>query len=266
MLLSKHPRTLYTNAPAHEVICQLRFPEILSINHTEPVDFQEAIREDFPQYARREEAAAPQISGIGGPNPKLEQLPPVINYHFISIDNLWKLNLTENFIALSTLRYTSWEEFARKLDKPLAQFIQLYKPAFFQRVGLRYVNIISREKLGLSGVKWPELITPAYTGALKEPDVREEDCIACTTDLQMKMDSSCQAKVHAGPGRLQANTPDVPEDPEMKFIVDNDLSMGGNVSCTLAAGALETLHIHAYELFEGAITDRLRDAMKPLHQ
>lgn len=261
MLFSKHPRTLYANAPAHEVICQLRFPEILSINHTEPVDFQEAIREDFPQYARREEAAAPQISGIGSQNPKLEQLPPVINYHFISADNLWKLNLTENFIALSTLRYTSWEEFARKLDKPLAQFIQLYKPAFFQRVGLRYVNIISREKLGLSGVEWPELITPAYTGALKEPDVREDDCITCTADFQMKLDSSCQAKVHAGPGRLQANVPDVPEDSEVKFILDNDLSMGGNVSCTLAAGALETLHIHAYELFEGAITDRLRAAM-----
>lgn len=265
MLFSKRPRTLYANAPTHEVICQLRFPEILSINHTEPVDFQEAVRGDFPQYARLEEAAAPQISGMGGPNPKLEQLPPVVNYNFISADNFWKLNLTENFIALSTLHYTSWEEFARKLDKPLAQFIQLYQPAFFQRVGLRYVNIISREKLGLAGIEWPELITSAYTGALKEPDVRETDCVTCTADFLLKVDSSCQAKIHAGPGRLQANSPNVPEDPEVKFILDSDLSMGGNIPCTLAAGALETLHIHAYELFEGAITDRLRDAMKPQH-
>ena len=40
--------------------------------------------------------------------------------------------------------------------------------------------------------------------------------------------------------------------------------MGGNVPCTLAAGALETLHLHARALFEGAITDRLREAMGPL--
>ena len=44
MLFSDHPRTHYRNAPAHEVICQLRFPSILTINTVEPADFQEAIR------------------------------------------------------------------------------------------------------------------------------------------------------------------------------------------------------------------------------
>ena len=36
MLFSDHPRTHYRNAPAHEVICQLRFPSILTINSVEP--------------------------------------------------------------------------------------------------------------------------------------------------------------------------------------------------------------------------------------
>ena len=54
MLFSDHPRTHYRNAPAHEVICQLRFPSILTINSVEPADFQEAIRAEFPQYARRQ--------------------------------------------------------------------------------------------------------------------------------------------------------------------------------------------------------------------
>ena len=128
MLFSKHPRTAYANAPAHEVICQLRFPAILAINDNAPAEFQEAIREDFPQFARTEEAAPPQITGLGGPNPQLRQQKPVTNYRFISTDNLWKLNLTQNFIALSTLRYTGWEEFAAELDKPLAEFIRIYKP------------------------------------------------------------------------------------------------------------------------------------------
>ena len=44
MLFSDHPRTHYRNAPAREVICQLRFPSILTINTVEPADFQEAIR------------------------------------------------------------------------------------------------------------------------------------------------------------------------------------------------------------------------------
>ena len=104
MLFSDRPRTLYRNRPAHEVICQLRFPSILSINQMEPAEFQEDIRDAFPQYARRQDL--PPI--VGGQTPP----PPVTNYHFLSEDGRWKLNLTKDFIALSTLYYPGWEEFA----------------------------------------------------------------------------------------------------------------------------------------------------------
>lgn len=148
MLFSDRPRTHYEKPLAHEVICQLRFPTILTINNTEPADFQEAVREDFPQYARRQDQLPPRVV-----NGKPEPQAPVTNYHFLSQDGRWKLNLTRDFIALSTLSYPGWEEFARMLDKPLATFIQLYKPAYFQRVGLRYLNIVSRNALGLEDTR-----------------------------------------------------------------------------------------------------------------
>ena len=264
MLFSGHPRTHYNNAPAHEVICQLRFPTILSINNVEPADFQEAIREEFPQYARRQDVSAPKITGLGGPAPKVEQQPPVANYNFLSADSQWKLNLTKDFLALSTLRYSSWEEFARQLDKPLAAFIKLYKPAYFQRVGLRYVNIFSRQRLGIEGEQWADLIAPAYIGPLREPDVVEDTFLNCACDLLFRLDSSCQAKIHAGLGRIKAAKADTPQDPEVKYILDMDLSMGGNVPCTLSAAGLETLHGHATRIFEGAITEKLRGAMEPI--
>ena len=264
MLFSDHPRTHYRSTPVREVICQLRFPPILTINTTEPADFQEAIRAEFPQYARRQDAAPPRITGLGGPSPKVEQQPPVTNHNFVSEDGQWRLNLTKDFIALSTLRYPGWEEFARHLDMPLAAFIRLYKPAYFQRVGLRYVNVFSRSRLGLEGVKWAELFTPAYTAPLQEPDVEEDRVLNCGCDLTVKLDSSCQAKIHAGPGRIKAQAPNAPQDPEVKYILDMDLSMGGNVPCTLSAGGLETLHGHATRIFEGALTDTLRQAMDPV--
>ena len=258
MLFSDRPRVHFTNAPAHEVICQLRFPTILSINTT---DFQEAIREEFPQYLKKQEAVPPKVVRLPDGKAQVQQQPPVANYHFLSADGRWKINLTRDFIALSTLRYTSWEEFATHLDKTLAAFIKLYRPAYFQRVGLRYINIFSRAKLGLEGREWTELFAPSYTGPLDNGDVEEEDFLNCACDFQLKLDSSCVGKVHAGPGRLKNNAPNVPQDSEVKFIFDMDLSMNGNTPCTLAAGAMETLHGHAWRIFDGALEEPLRDAM-----
>ena len=150
MLFSEYARYQYVRSPLVEVICQLRFPAILTINTKEPAEFQEAVRHDFPRYAARKEQLPPKVTGLGTPNPKLEQQPAVVNHSFVSADGLWKINLTKDFIALSTLRYTQWEDFALRLDKPLAQFIQVYEPAFFERVGLRYVNAVSRKALGLT--------------------------------------------------------------------------------------------------------------------
>lgn len=100
MLFSGHPRTTYHKAPVQEVICQLRFPTILTINTVEPADFQEAIRAEFPQYARRQDMTPPKITlAAPGAAPKVEQQPPVTNYNFLSADNQWKLNLTKDFIA-----------------------------------------------------------------------------------------------------------------------------------------------------------------------
>ena len=148
------------------------------------------------------------------------------------------------------------------LDKPLAEFIQVYQPAYFQRIGLRYVNIVSRKKLGLEGTPWSELFTPAYLGPLAEPDIAPEQVPTFSAEFSVKMDSSSTAKIKTGTGRLQAR-PGAPEDPEEKYILDLDLSMGGNLPCTFAAGALETLHGHAAPIFEGAVTDTLRQAMDP---
>ena len=250
MLFSNRPRTHFNNAPIHEVICQLRFPTILSINNAEPADFQEAIREEFPQYLKKQEAVPPKVVRLPDGKPQVQQQPPLTNYHFLSTDGRWKINLTRDFIALSTLSYTSWEEFAAHLDKALAAFIKLYRPAYFQRVGLRYINVFSRAKLGLEGSEWTDLFAPSYTGPLDNGDVEESEFLTCSCDFQLKLDSSCVGKVHAGQ-----------QDQEVKFIFDMDLSMNGNTPCTLAAGAMETLHGHAWRIFDGALEEPLRDAM-----
>lgn len=258
-MFSSEPRCIYHMNQLGEVICQLRFPQILSIEANLPADFQDAIRGEFPMFSQRMEAAAPKISGAPG-SFSLENQPKTHNYQFASEDGIWRVNLTSKFISLACSKYTSWEEFAAKLDKPLASFIKIYKPAFFERVGLRYLNFISRHELGLEGTPFPDLISPCYLGVLACEDVAEASCTRSSVDTELSIRGGCKAKIHAGPGLVQRNGK---KDDEIKFIFDQDLYMPGKVPVNLSAPCLQTLHGQAYSIFRYAITNMLHKAMDP---
>jgi len=253
-------RYLYRRPQLMEVICQLRFPTILSIGARDPVDFQEAIRQDFPQYKRLQEQPQPKLTGAPG-SFRVEEGERITNYQFLSADGKWKVNLTNNFIALATPAYTKWEDFAAKLDLILAQFIPIYRPAYFERVGLRFINAFSRKALDLEGVPFRELFQPGYLGLLGEEDVREEGFARAGQDVELSISGGCRVKLHAGPGMVQRGNV---KDGEVRFILDNDVFMNGKLPVAQCAPALQTVHIQADRLFAGAITQRLHEAMEPL--
>ena len=258
-MFSNETRCIYRKNPLGEVICQLRFPEILTIEANIPAQFQEAIRSDFPHYSVRKEAPAPKLAGTPG-NMTLQNQPQSNNYQFVSADGRWRVNLTSRFISLACSSYTCWEDFAAMLDKPLAAFIQIYRPAFFERVGLRYLNFISRNALGISTTPFRDLIAPQYLGLLADEDVLETNMSRCSMDAEMAIRGGCRVKIHAGPGMVKRNGQ---SDNEIKFIFDQDLYMAGNIPVNHSAGALQTLHSQADSIFRGAITDALHDAMDP---
>ena len=153
------------------------------------------------------------------------------------------------------------EEFARMLDQALASFIRIYEPAYFERVGLRYMNAISRRELGLEGISWKDLLTPAVLGMLAEEDVQEQSVGRCTMDVDMALAGGCRLKMRSAPGMIRR--PGQPEDKETRWILDIDLSTGGKVPVNQSAPALQMLHMHATPIFRNAITDQLHAAMEP---
>jgi uncharacterized protein (TIGR04255 family) len=177
-MFSHEERCIYRRHQLADVICQLRFPEILSICTTVPDKFQEAIRAEFPKYTKLQEMPAPKLAGTPG-NLTMQKPDPTVNHQFVSADGVWRVNMTSKFISLACTKYTRWEDFAGKLDKPLAAFIQIYKPAYFERVGLRYVNFISRGDLGLPTTPFRELVESCYLGPMADEDVQERNCGRC---------------------------------------------------------------------------------------
>lgn len=250
-MFSKQPRCIYENNQLSEVICQLRFPEILTISANAPADLQNEIRDIFPQFSVTQEI----LPAPGTPKPVATP-----NYRFSSEDGLWRVNLTSKFISLSCGQYRCWEEFAKMLDKPLAAFIKLYHPAYFERIGLRYLNFISRNALQLEDTPFTDLFMPCWLGPMAQNDVDTDNFSFCGIDTQFAIHGGCQVKIHAGPGMIKRNGQ---QDPEKKFIFDMDLFMPGHMPVNLSAGALQTLHSQAFPIFRDAITDTLHEAMEP---
>lgn len=249
----------YGRAQLAEVICQLRFPTILRIGAAEPADFQERIRENYPRYSRNVEKQPPKLTRTPqGVRP--EPQPDVINFQFVSADGRWRVNLTSGFISLATPAYSCWEDFAKRLDEVLAHFIEVYHPAYFERIGLRYINIFSRHALELEDVPFSALFQPAYLGLLGDDDVQEAAFQRASQDVEMALAGSCRLKLHVGPGLVKRPGA---EDKEVKFILDQDLYMPGKVEMKYTTGALSTLHTHAGRIFRGAITQQLHEALEP---
>jgi len=260
-MFSMEERCIYRNNQLVEVICQLRFPTILSIEANPPAEFQERIRDVFPVYAVKRELPPAKVTMAPGQQPKVEQQKPVSNHQFSTADGRFRISLTQGFISLTCSSYTRWEDFAKMMDKPLAAFIQIYKPAYFERIGLRYLNAISRRDLELQDTPWRELLKPAYLGLLAEEDVQERAFLRATQDVDAVIPGGCKMKLHVGPGLVKRRGD--ASDKEPKLIFDLDVSMDGQLPVNLSAASMQTVHTQAGSIFRDAVTDTLHDAMEP---
>ena len=85
-MFSQAERVIYRHPQLAEVICQLRFPTILSLSAHEPAEFQEAHPRCVPQYLRRQDQPPMKVTPVPGQPPKVEQPKPVTNYQFMTAD------------------------------------------------------------------------------------------------------------------------------------------------------------------------------------
>lgn len=256
------PRVIYHKNPLKEVICQLRFPPILRIESS-PADFQDLVRDEFPEVAQSFELLAmappPQVARI--PTEIAAQISHqtrVINYEFATADRKWKINLTRNFVSLSTNNYHRWETFREKLAIPFQALIRVYNPHRFSRIGLRYVDVIHRSQLALDDIPWSELLEPHLLGFLGNPDVR---------DSVRTSQSSYELALENREDRVRIVTSlhQNQQRGEKCYLIDSDFFTLQPVSPSLEAAMdkLDYFNARASRLIRWCITDKLHEAMEP---
>ena len=255
-------RVIYKKNPLIQVMCQLRFPRILSINEKVPVDFQERIRKTYPIYnvaveQQQQLIVEPSID----PLPKFIQNEQRNNYSFSSEDYIWRINLTSTFLSLSTLQYERWEDFRSHLQEPLQALIEIYYPAFFERVGLRYVDAFRRSKLNIGAeTPWTELISQFALGFLSNNDIAADvKGYSATSEIDLGKNALARIITSTGFVGNMVN----PQNGELSFIVDSDLFFNSKKNLNELDISLEYLHEHANRLIRSIITDKLHNAMEP---
>lgn len=255
-------RVIYKKNPLDRVICQLRFPPILRIDTEVPADFQEAIRKDFPGFCEKEESALllPNRVQKEIPTDILRQMVPgeTKNYEFSSDDGAWTVNLTRTFLALTARKYRRREEFRQQLTGPLKALKDIYQPALFSRIGLRYVDIIRRSELGLDDRPWDELLRPHVLGILSSTD----DAVGRSIKA-FEAKTECQLDDGSSMARIVTALVEGGDESEQCFMIDTDFYTTQKTPISDVQDRLDYFHVRASRLIQWFITERLHEAMEP---
>jgi len=253
-------RVVYKKNLLERVICQLRFPPILRIESEPPTSFQEVVRSSFPMYAERTEfrvdlglttKGEPFIGNI--PSPPM--LSPNKIYEFFTEDETWKIRLTRTFFAIVTTNYKRWSDFKEHLQGPYDALIQTYSPAFFTRVGLRYVDIIKRSELGLDGANWNELLKPFAIGLLSSQVAANIKNFESRSDISLSDNESIARIATSFVQAIPTN--------EQCLKIDCDFFSSKRKDLANAMAQLDFLNIRAYRLIQWIIEEKLHNAMEP---
>jgi len=257
MPFPESPRVVYKRNPLDRVICQLRFPAILRIEAQPPAELQDKIRASFPIFRQ-------QQSHSGLPPDLPDEVRQMIGggqgigsraYNFATGDQLWIAALNASSISLESRAYTNWAGFREKLEVILAALEETYRPAFYERVGLRYIDVIRRTKLGLPATTpWSDLLQPHITGELG--DVSISDYLVSTG-----CESIIRLAENEGYVRFRHATRSI--ESELCFVIDGDFFVEGQTQHESALTILDGFNRKAGRMFRWCITDTLRNALQP---
>jgi uncharacterized protein (TIGR04255 family) len=167
--------------------------------------------------------------------------------------------LSREALTLRTTVYRRWEEFREELERVRAAFEQIYRPASYARLGLRYVDVIRRSKLGLDDVGWGELLNPFIGGELAAPEFGE-DVDSATRKLHCKLDGE-NVFLWLKTGIAQPEAAN--QRKENCFLIDCDFHTHRPTETNHVTAILDIFNRASGNLFRWAVRPRLRDALQP---
>jgi uncharacterized protein (TIGR04255 family) len=255
MLFPEIERVVYKKKILDKVICQLRFPPILRIDTEIPAEFQGKIIDEYPLYKEKKEYRQINFGPQFAQEP-MANVSTTSNIHeFYSQEKEWKISLSRTFISSSNQTYPKWSDFIGHFMKPLEALNEIYKPQYFVRTGLRYINILRRSKLGLEETPWSELIVPSLLGILSSD--KSDNAVSYTQLSEISLDEKSKVRITA------VLTNDPKSNNEKCLVIDGDFNVNSKLETENIVKQLDELHEYATRFFRWSITEKLHNALEP---
>lgn len=154
----KHEDVVFERAPLTSVLCQIRFPQILAILDRAGISgVQEALRNEYPDFDSGVEAQF----AFNQDGAELKMKPPV--WRFRTLDEMWRVSLGVDFLALETPDYHHFKDFADRLFFVISAAERTLSPGPSLRIGLRKVNLIEHPDVAQPS-DWNGLLTSQLLG------------------------------------------------------------------------------------------------------
>jgi uncharacterized protein (TIGR04255 family) len=256
MVFPDSTRVIYEKNTLSAVICQLRFPPILRIESEIPATFQDRVRAEYPLFREKRGPEFPPGLPVEAAKALSAAFPAPRAYDFLSADEAWTASLTKEFLALSTNSYERWEGFKGRLESLRQTLLDAYRPAFFSRIGLRYINVIRRTTLGLkTDTDWRDLLEEWVLGELARPEVMDRVEHAAR-EVVVELEDRSKVRIMHGLAKDE-------KDGESLYTIDADYFTEQRTEVADAIATLDRFNRESGRLFRWYITEQLHRAMDP---
>jgi uncharacterized protein (TIGR04255 family) len=236
----------YRNPPIAEAVCEFRLTRDTPWDLAIPGLLYERLRAEFPH---REQRLFQEVELTQGPDGLQQQIRTIERIFLFSEDRKTFVQIGPRIVAVNCLRpYPGWQNFKPKIEMALGALCDELEAKRFEQIGLRYINRIS--------VPSPLVKLEDYFQfyVFLGPDLPQEigNFIAGCEFFYAEGRDVC---------RLQL-TPAVGQSADKRdFLLDigYSLAQSGEFERDRALDWIESAHTTIGQIFEGCITDRLRE-------
>lgn len=238
-------RIVYGRNPLAEVICQFRFPRIFDIEQNLPIEFQKRVASDFPLAESRV-----TYDGLSA-----DAISRRSVFDFTTAGGETKVSLASDFVAVTSLAYSSWPAFRASAFAVLDVVREIYGVSLLTRLGLRYRNVVDRDALGLKELGWHDLVRPELIGLLVKDSIVDSLVSEVTVSHLVKV----------GPGFVRVNSGLVKSQngDDQAFMIDCDFFCEEQfrIENNVPTEILDRYHTEAGNLFRWCVRDSVKAAL-----